>query len=521
MTETDPAAGPDLGRGIPETAVPDGGMLRGLVDGEPVVLLRRGAAWYAVGANCTHYGGELVDGAFAGTTLRCPLHHACFDVRTGAATRAPALAPLASYTVERQAGQVRVTGRRSGQPAAPAAAAAGARNIVIIGAGAAGTAAAITLRREGFTGRIELLTEEAAEPYDRPLLSKEFLAGTASDDWLPIRPRSELDALGIELVQRATAVQLQPGAHAVRLSDGRTLRYDALLLATGAGPIRIPLPGAQQPRVRTLRSLADARTLVERAQQAASVVVIGAGFLGLEIAAALRARDLPVRVVAPEARPLERVLGPELGGWLQRLHEAHGVKFHLGRKPARIDDRMVRLDDGTGLEGDLIVMATGVRPRTALAGRAGLVINRGILVDRMLETSVRGIFAAGDVARWPDPRTGELIGVEHWALAERQGQAAARNMLGQAAPFEDVPFFWSQHYDHRINYVGHASHWDELAIVPGLPDGEWEQRYLLNGAVVAVATMGRDRVSLAAELELERAPVPAGARASLPGVFAQ
>jgi len=508
MTETiDPTTGPDLRRGVPEDQIPEGGMLQGQVDGEPVLLVHRGAVFHAIGATCSHYGAALAEGMMVGGTIRCPLHHACFDLRTGEAIKAPALAPLPCYTVERHLDRVRVTGRRSlATPVLPAHPAAGPppRSIVIVGSGAAGTAAAISVRREGFTGRVILLGEEAADPYDRPLLSKEYLAGTAQDDWLPLRPRAELDALEIQLVAGVPAIRLDPGARTVQLSDGRAFSYDALLLATGADPVRLPLPGSDQPHVRTLRSLADARALIRLAEQARTAVVLGAGFLGLETAAALRTRGLEVGVVAPDSRPLARVFGRDLGAWLQRLHEGHGVVFHLGHRPTGIEDRTVHLDDGSALPADLVVMATGARPRIALAARAGVVINQGIVVDRFLETSVRGIFAAGDVARWPDPLTGEPVGVEHWVLAGRQGQAAARNMLGAAAPFEEVPFFWSQHYEHRINYVGHAPSWDELAIVPGLPEGQWEQRYLRNGAVVAVATMGRDRVSLTAEQELER-----------------
>jgi apoptosis-inducing factor 3 len=505
-TDAGPDRGPDLRQGIPEDRIPDGGMVEGHVDGEPVMLVRRGARFYAIGAHCSHYGASLAGGLAVGDTVRCPLHHACFDLHTGLAIRGPALAPLPSFEVERRLDLVVVTSPAKARPAARGAAGRTAPSaIVIVGAGAAGTAAAFTLRQEGFTGRLTLIDEDPASPYDRPTLSKDYLAGTAGEEWLPLRPQEELTRQDIRLVLGVPVLRLDPVERSVRVADGRAFQYDVLLLATGAEPVRLDLPGSAAPRVETLRSLADTRRLIAAAAGARTAVVLGAGFLGLEVAASLRNRGLQVHVVAPDPRPLERVLGRELGLRLQRLHEEHGVAFHLGHVAVEIGEKTVRLDDSSEIEADLVLMAVGVRPRTGLAARAGLVLARGIQVDEFLETSVRGIFAAGDVARWPDPLTGRPIGVEHWAFAMRQGQAAARNMLGLREPFHAVPFFWSQHYDVRVNYVGHADPWDRLEVVPGLPPGEWEQRYLVGNTVVAVATIGRDRQSLEAEVLLERA----------------
>jgi len=497
--------GPDLRRGIPEDRIHDGGMIEGHVDGEPVLLIRRGARFYAIGARCTHYGTPLIGGLVSGDGVRCPWHHACFDIHTGRELRGPALGSLPCYGVERRLDLVRVSGTLA-RDAAPATRFEGPvpGAIVIVGAGAAGTAAALALREEGYGGRVTLIDEDPASPYDRPVLSKDYLAGTASEEWLPLRSHDELRKQDIRLVLGVPVLRLDPAERTVRIADGRAFPYEALLLATGAEPVRLALPGMDHPRVETLRSLADSRRLIDKAEHASTVVILGAGFLGLEVAASLRHRGLEVHVVAPGQRPLEKVLGREMGMRLQRLHEEHGVAFHLGHTAAAIGESSVRLDDGSDIAADLVLVAVGVRPRTALAGRAGLVLSRGIQVDQFLETSVRGIFAAGDVARWPDPRTGQLIGVEHWAFAMRQGQAAARNMLGAREPFQTVPFFWSQHYDVRVNYVGHAAQWDRLDVVTGLPAGQWEQRYVAGGSVVAVATIGRDIQSLEAELQLER-----------------
>jgi apoptosis-inducing factor 3 len=399
-TQSTPA-GPDLAQGIPASDLPEGRMLAGHVGEEAVLLARSGAEIFAIGATCTHYGAPLADGLMVGDTVRCPWHHACFSLRTGEALHAPAFARVACWTVEQRKGRIFV--RAKAKAAAPAQAtrappgAGSPERIVIVGAGAAGFAAAEALRRQGYGGSLVMLSSEDALPVDRPNLSKDYLAGNAPEEWVPLRPESFYAEAGIDLRRKATVSDIDVRSRQITLSNGDNIAYDRLLLATGAEPVRLSIPGADQPHVLTLRSLADCRALIARAQTAKRAVVLGASFIGLEVAAALRSRGLEVQVVAPEARPMQRVLGAELG--------------------------------------DLVT--------------------------------------------------------------------AARNMLGGHERFTAVPFFWSQHYDVSINYVGHAESWDEVVIEGDPAARNCLVRFKRGGRVLAVAAIHRDIASLQAELAME------------------
>ncbi len=502
--------GPDLTLGVATDILADGKMLAGHVGENAVLLARRGNEFFAIGAVCTHYNGPLAEGLMVDDTVRCPRHHACFSLRTGEAVRAPALRPLACWSTELRNDKVFVREKAPPTPSArvtPAPAPGSPRKIVIIGGGAAGFAAAEMLRRQRYQDGIVMLSDDDAPPVDRPNLSKDYLAGSAPEEWVPLREDSFYTEHGIDLRLKTTVTDIDVRAREVALGDGSKVAYDRLLLATGAEPVRLPLPGMDLPHVHTLRTLGDCRAIIARAATTRRAVVMGASFIGLEVAAALRTRGIEVHVVAPDKRPMERVLGPQMGDFVRSLHEEHGVIFHLEDTATAIDARQVTLKSGGTISADLVVAGVGVRPRLALAEKAGLAIDRGVTVNEYLETSAPGIFAAGDIARWPDPHSGAAIRVEHWVVAQRQGQTAALNMLGGRERFDAVPFFWSQHYDVPINYVGHAETWDELAIDGDIATRDCVLRYKRNGRVLAVASIYRDADSLMAEAAMEREAV--------------
>jgi NADPH-dependent 2,4-dienoyl-CoA reductase/sulfur reductase-like enzyme/nitrite reductase/ring-hydroxylating ferredoxin subunit len=496
-------AGPDLSQGV---ALSDfsAATLLGHVGDDDVLLVRSGSEIFAIDAHCSHYHGPLAEGLVDGESIRCPWHHACFDLRTGEAARAPAFNPLAVWQVEHEGDRIFVRRKREQpKPRVKGPLEAPAR-IVIVGGGAAGFAAAEMLRRQDYRGSIVMLSSEAAPPVDRPNLSKDYLAGSAPEDWLPLRPDRFYADAAIDLRLKTDVTSIEPKAKAVQLAGGETVPYDRLLLATGAEPVRLPIPGADQPHVHVLRSLDDCRAIIASTEGARRAVVIGASFIGLEVAASLRARNIEVHVIGLEQRPMERVLGPAMGDFVRALHEEHGVIFHLGDTVTTIDGKRANLKSGGVLEADLVVVGVGVRPRLALAEKAGLAIDRGVVVNAYLETSVPGIYAAGDIARWPDPHSGENIRVEHWVVAQRQGQTAARNMLGQREVFDAVPFFWSQHYDVPVNYVGHAETWDEIAVDGDIAAKDCLLHYRRAGRELAAASIYRDTASLQAELAMER-----------------
>ncbi|HUF09317.1 MAG TPA: FAD-dependent oxidoreductase [Rhodothermales bacterium] len=510
MAEHAQLTGPDLTKGIPVDELAEGEMKLGHAEGEAVLLSRLEDGFFAIGATCTHYSGPLAEGLIVDDTVRCPWHHACFSLRTGEALRAPALNPTSCWSVEVRDGRVYVVDkvgrekldleRRRYHPSDGEE----LNDIVVVGAGAAGDAAAEMLRREGFEGTISLVGKDQAAPYDRPNLSKDYLAGSAPEEWLPLRQSGFYANNDIDLVLGVQATSIYPDDGRVLLSNGDSLRFDRLLLATGATPVRLPVEGAKLPHVYYLRTLADCRAIIHGSQGAKRVVVIGASFIGMEAAASLAERGLHVAIVAPESQPMERILGPEIGKLVRGLHEEKGVEFYLNRTVTTIGSDTVTVSDGTELSADLVVVGIGVRPETKLAKDAGLTVDDGVIVDEYLETSHPGIFAAGDIARWPDRRSGRRVRVEHWVHAQRQGQVAARNLLGRREAFTMAPFFWTHQFDLSISYVGHAVDWGRIEVDGSIEDREFSASFMSGEKTLAVASVARGLENLRAEVAMER-----------------
>jgi len=337
---------------------------------------------------------------------------------------------------------------------------------IIVGASLAGAKAAATLREEGFEGRVVLVGAEDERPYERPPLSKDYLRGEVGREKVYVHDEGFYSEHDIELRLGTAAIDLNTSSNELTLDDGDRLSYDRLLLATGSEPRRLSIPGGELDGVLYLRSVHDSDALRERLDRGGAVVVVGAGWIGAEVAASARQRGLEVTVIEPASVPLERVMGVDVGAIYRDIHTDHGVEMLMETGVAAFEGdeavERVRTDDGRLLDCDFVVVGVGVQPRIQLAAQAGLEVDNGILADEHLQTSARGVFAAGDVANAQHPFYGERIRVEHWANALHQGPAAARNMLGRAEPYDRLPYFFSDQYDIGMEYSGLARRWDRV-----------------------------------------------------------
>lgn len=493
----------NLADGIASSELDDGAIVAGKVGEQDVVLLRSGGKLCALAGICTHAGAPLAKGLVADGTLRCPWHHARFDVETGEAVGAPAFESLDRFAVIEDGDTIRVGDKL---PAiAPAAASAGPERIVIVGGGAAGHACAEMLARHGAGGTVTLLSDEHDAPYDRTACSKQYLAGKAERDELAL---PEPKGATIRLATRVTGID--PEARSVQLGAGESIPYDRLVLATGAEPILPSFDGANRDDVHVVRTLADADALIAAAREGHRAIVIGSSYIGLEVAASLVGRKLAVTVVSEADVPLEKTAGPEVGAMIRRLHESKGVTFRTGRTVTAWDGQAATLDDGTRIDADLLVAGTGVRPRTELAEAAGLTLadekaGGGVRVDARLRTSDPAIHAIGDIASAPDPRLGHAIRVEHWVVAQHMGQWLARHVLGLVdGDYADVPFFWSGHYDVSLRYVGHVAAPEDHIVEGDVQKPDFAVLFAEDGERQAVLTGGQDGAALAFERDLEK-----------------
>jgi NADPH-dependent 2,4-dienoyl-CoA reductase/sulfur reductase-like enzyme/nitrite reductase/ring-hydroxylating ferredoxin subunit len=473
----------------------DAGSMRLIeVQGHKILLVRQGEKVTAIGAECPHAGGPLVEGVLADGKIICPWHKASFCASSGVRLDPPAVDNLESYAIEIQNGDI-VLRDAENPPAPKPLAAEDKRRFVILGAGAAGFSAAQELRNAGFAGAITLISHEDDLPYDRTILSKSFLSGGEGGEKSPLQGEDFFDANKIERVKGEIS-GIDGEEKSILLSDGRKMPYDAALIATGGAVIAPDFPGSDLENVFTLRSRSDAARILGKAEGSRRAVVIGASFIGMEAAAALTERGLEVTVIGTESAPFEHQLGAVLGNVYREIHEQKSVKFRLGAKVDRIEgDRAVQaviLKDGEKLLADLVVAGLGVRPATGFVQALTRKSDQAIEVDSHLRLA-KDLYAAGDVAAFPIYGRGRLIRVEHWRVAEQQGMIAARNMAGGDACFTSVPYFWTIQYMIRLDYVGHASGADELVVRGDLGARDFIAYYLQDGVVAAAAGMNRDK----------------------------
>lgn len=489
----------------------DGEMQQVSIGETDVLLARLDGKYYAVGAYCTHYQAPLAEGVLSGNHVVCPWHNACFNLITGDQQEPPGLDSLPHYQVRIEDENVIVsipeeaTGLRTPSmveynPDADE------RTFVILGAGAAGAHAVETLREIGYQGRIAMVTREDKLPYDRTWLSKDYFTGKVSRDQLPLRSSDFYKKHNIEVLLNKQAVQVDATAKTITFEDGDSLTYDAVLLSTGGKPRRLDIPGMDLQNVFTLRSFEDTEQILASAEKASQAVVIGSSFIGMEAASGLAQHGLNVTVVSPDSLPFKKILGEEIGQVFQQVHEENGVSFRLEAKATQFEGNgkveAVILDNGERLAADLVVVGIGVQPATEFLKGVELHEDQSVPVDKYLRAA-EGLYAAGDVARYPDWRTGEATRVEHWRIAAQQGRIAAHNMAGQAVEFKGVPVFWTMQFQFPLRYVGHAEQWDEIIF-----DGDPQKRefiafYVKNNQVLAAATSQRD-TETAAIFELLR-----------------
>lgn len=508
---------------MPESTVklselPNSGLHAVRIGEEEVLLAQVDGEVFALQAKCPHAGAPLEKGVLSGHRLVCPWHHACFDVRGGELLEPPALDDLKRYQVTRTDDEIRVTLAELPGPERPQPA-PDERTFVVVGGGAAGEACAQTLRRQGFGGRVVMLSAGEEAPYDRTALSKKYLAGQAGSDQLPLRAGDWYDRNDVELRLNTAVEKVDVEAREVHLAGGETLPYDGLLFATGGVPRSLDVPGADLGNILVLRTPQDVGRIIARLPQATNIVIVGSSFIGLEAASSVRTRgDWNVTVVGQEDVPFESTLGGAVGQYFQKLHEEHGVTFRLGAEVERFegdgDVRAVILKGGERLDADLVLVGIGVRPATGALPKE-LLTGRGEIKVGADMRAAPNLYAAGDITRFPDPQTGDPIHVEHWRVAQQHGRAAAMNLLGAGTDYAGVPYFWTFHYGQNLRYAGHAEGWDETVTWGDVARGEFAVFYVKGGRVRAAAGVKRDTALAAAEelLRLDRMPSPRELRA--------
>ncbi len=486
----------------------DGTMRAVKVYGTDILVVRLDGEFFALGAHCTHKGAPLKDGRLEGDRIICPWHDAHFDARTGKMLEPPARDCLEQFECRVENGEVIVRSPKEADESRPPVMVdrklgRDPRRFFIIGGGAAGSAAAEELRRTGYQGRVFLVTDEDTMPYDRTALSKSVLAGEAGMEDAVMRDDDFYRDSGIDLMLGRTVTKVDTYAQRIHFENGEVREYDRLLFATGSAPVVPSMQGATQDHVFTLRKRVDVAGIVATVEDEETeiehVAVIGSSFIGLETAASLATRGLGVTVITDSSVPFEDTLGEELGKMYRELHEQHGVKFHFGDTVERVNTKSVRLASGETVPADLVIIGTGVKPTgTEILHGINPAEDGGLDVNDEMYV-VRDVWAAGDIARFVDPRTGERTRIEHWRLAEQQGRVAASAMAdteeSERIEYTAVPYFWTRQYGMTLKYVGHAPSWDDVVIDGSLAKRDFTAYYLKGDRVLAACGTQNEKVS--------------------------
>lgn len=486
-------------------------------DGKEVLIVKIDNKFSALGAHCTHYGAPLAKGVLNGDTIICPWHHACFNAKTGDLKEPPAFESLPQFDIKIENENVIV----KIPPELPSSRTPDMvkkdknekTTFVIIGAGAAGFAASQSMREAGFNGKIIMVTQENRTPYDRPNLSKDYLEGSAQDEWMPLRSKDFYSEYGIEILFNKIVNKIDHDHNKIIFDDGNDLSYNKLLIATGGKPVKLNIPGSELKNIFYLRSFDDSDKIIEVAKNLKKAVIIGSSFIGMESAYSLTKRGIEATVISQDEVPFEKTLGIEIGKLFQKQHEKLGVKFLLGRKVSKFEGtnkiEKIVLDNGELIEADFIVVGIGVTPALDFASNLQISSNKGIKVDKNFKAA-ENIFAAGDIASFTDWRTGSDLRIEHWRTAQQQGRLAGFNMAGKKIDYHQIPFFWTKQADLNLRYVGHAKDWDEIIFNGEVSSESFIAFYIKNNKVTAAAGNKRDKeiAALQALMDLNKMPEP-------------
>ncbi len=475
------------------------GQMKEVQAGETKILLAKvDGKYYAVGAVCPHYKAPLVKGALCGTRLYCPWHHSAFDITNGNVCEPPAIDGLPRYKTRIENDQifVQITEEKT-EDINTNLSVTDSRTFIMLGGGAAGLMAVQTLRSEGFNGKLIMITKEDTLPYDRTALSKKFMTGKAKPEELLLRKEDFFEKHKIEIEKNKEVKHVDADSKRIRFFDGSSIQYDTMMIATGGEPNKLTIAGAGLKNVFTLRSAEDAERILETAKNVKKVCIIGASFIGMETAASLQTLGLEVTVIAKESTPFEKNFGVEIGDVFYNMHKEKGVVIKTNAEVEKIEGKntveAIVLKNSERIETELVIAGIGVHPRTDFI--TGVKLNekdKSVLVDEYLQAAYN-LFAAGDIARFPDAKTNQNMRIEHWRLAQQHGRIAAMNMLGKTSSVHDiVPFFWTNQFEKRLSYVGHAEDWDEIVIDGDIQNQKFIAFYVKEGKVLAAASMNRD-----------------------------